>query len=109
MTFTELDDIVAETGRRALASRMIVVLLDALDQGDEGIELDRFENDSGYVRTNIRTVAQLLRNKGVIDVFYYREAAGKEMRAYTSESTAGRWAKQHYRLTSAVRKLYRRD
>lgn len=109
MTFTELDDIIAGTGRRALASRIIVALLDNLDQGYVGIDLDRFEKDSGYVRTNIRNVAMSLREKGVVEVFYYRDTADPGAREYTTESTSGRWAKQQYRLSSDVSSLFRRS
>lgn len=109
MTFTELDVVLGDTGRRSLATRLVCVLADALDDSRNGINLDDFEMQSGYVRTNIRAVASALREHGVIDIYYYDESSDDEVALMSSRSPRGRWSKQHYRLTDSVKILLRRS
>jgi len=106
MTFTELDHLINESGRRSLASRLISALLDALDAGEDTLSLDVFERNSGYTRTNIRTVASFLSNAGVINILYSTTSSpGLQFHA---EAKRGRWARHHYALTNHVRELHRR-
>jgi len=109
MTFTELDVALGDTGRRSLATRLFCALADALDDSRKGINLDDFETQSGYVRTNIRAVASALREHGVIDIYYYDESSDDEAALMSNRSPRGRWSKQHYRLTETVKILLRRS
>jgi len=109
MTFTELDDLLGQTGRRTLASRLVFTLADALDNNLQGINLDEFEVQSGYVRTNIRAVASMLREHGVIDIYYYDVNSDDEASAMSQQSPRGRWSKQHYRLANSVKTLLKRN
>ena len=102
MTFTELDSNIAHTGRRSLATRLVFALADCLDARITGIDLDDFEQLSGYNRTNIRAAASSLKDAGVIDIVYYRESSEGGNRTPLTESAGNRWAKQHYRLSEAV-------
>lgn len=108
MTFIELDTHIAKTGRRSLAIRLVFTLADKLDKRIEGIDLDEFEIASGYTRTNIRSAASLLKEAGVIDIYYYRESGEDGERMLLKESAKNRWAKQHYRLSNAVIALLNR-
>lgn len=42
MTFQELDACIAGSGRRSIASALIAFILDALDDGQDGVDLDNF-------------------------------------------------------------------
>lgn len=108
MTFTELDTALADTGRRSLASRLVFALADSLDNNLSGLNLDEFERQSGYIRTNIRTVASALKESGIIDIQYYDDAAQENETILMSNVSRGRWSKQHYSLTDSVRNLLRR-
>ncbi len=108
MTFTELDAALGETGRRSLATRLIFALADALDSDHSGLDLDEFEQQSGYVRTNIRTVASVLKKLGVIDIHYYDDDGTGVYRTSAQNISRGRWSKQHYRLADPVRILFKR-
>jgi len=109
MTFTELDTALGKTGRRSLASRLVFALADALDNERSGLDLDEFEKQSGYIRTNIRAVASALKELSVIDIYYYAEnLTGDDYQAKESVSR-GRWSKQHYQLSNSVRKLLKRE
>lgn len=108
MTFTELDKALGETGRRSLATRLVFALADALDGDHSGLDLDEFEQQSGYVRTNIRTVASALKKLGVIDIQYYDDNSTVNDRFSDQNISRGRWSKQHYRLADPVRNLLRR-
>ncbi|HBW3372380.1 TPA: hypothetical protein MFC71_005478 [Klebsiella pneumoniae] len=108
MTFIELDNHIAKTGRRSLAIRLVFTLADNLDHQVEGLDLDDFEIASGYTRTNIRSAASSLKEAGVIDIYYYRESGEDGERVLLKESAKNRWAKQHYRLSSAVVSLLNR-
>lgn len=109
MTFTELDACIAGTGRRSLATRLVFALADCLDARIKGIDLDDFEQMSGYNRTNIRAAASSLKEAGVIDIGYYRESSDGGNRIQLAESAGNRWAKQHYQLSETVRVLLRRE
>jgi len=74
MTFTELDNALADTGRRSLASRLVFALADGLDKNLSGLNLDDFEKQSGYIRTNIRSVAASLKESGIIEIKYYDDS-----------------------------------
>ncbi|MGG6196481.1 hypothetical protein ACQV2B_20700 [Pantoea allii] len=108
MTFTELDHLINESGRRSLASRLLYSLLDALDAGIEDVSLDDFEKETGFARTNIRTVASFLSEARVIVILFSEalDSSGK-LNLY-SEAKRGRWVKHHYRLADSVRELFRR-
>lgn len=106
MTFTELDHLINESGRRSLASRLISSLLDALDAGEDNISLDVFESNTGYARTNIRAVASFLSNAGVIKILY-SNASSHDQHLH-AEAKRGRWARHHYTLAKHVRELHRR-
>lgn len=108
MTFIELETFISNTGRRTLASRLVYTLADGLDQNLNGIDLDVFESVSGYTRTNIRSAASLLKESGVIDIYYYREPEGEGERTFLSENAKNRWAKQHYKLSKPVIALLNR-
>lgn len=109
MTFTELDVHIAETGRRSLATRLVFALADCLDARIQGIDLDDFEQLSGYTRTNIRAAASSLKDAGVIDIIYYRESDDGTGRSVLAESVGNRWVKQHYRLSRSVVELFKRS
>ena len=109
MTFTELDVHIADTGRRSLATRLIFALADCLDARIEGIDLDDFEQLSGYTRTNIRAAASSLKDAGVIDIIYYRETEDGKSRSVLTDSVRNRWVKQHYRLSQGVTELFKRN
>jgi len=108
MTFTELDHLINESGRRSLASRLISALLDALDAGEDTLSLDVFERNSGYTRTNIRTVASFLSNAGVINILYLNTSSPGQGLQLHAEAKRGRWARHHYALANHVRELHRR-
>lgn len=108
MTFTELDVHIADTGRRSLATRLVFALADCLDADIPGIDLDDFQQLSGYTRTNIRAAASMLKDAGVIDIDYYRESGTEKERVPMAESAGNRWVKQHYRLSQAVKLLLKR-
>ncbi|MRT15198.1 hypothetical protein GJV07_23320 [Enterobacteriaceae bacterium RIT711] len=107
MTFTELDSLIAGSGRRSIASSLIAHILDALDDGQEGLDLDTFQNSTHFVRNNVTAVANYLQSHGVIGVLYYRDDNG--VRHYANENNYGRWAKQHYRPSPSLLRLYRRE
>lgn len=109
MTFTELDEALGHTGRRSLAMRLVCALADALDDSRNGINLDDFEKQSGFVRTNIRAVASALRKHGVIDIYYYDENSEEGTCLMSQNSSRGRWSKQHYKLANNVKTLLRRS
>ncbi|MNB68880.1 hypothetical protein D3C76_418470 [compost metagenome] len=107
MTFIELDELITKSGRRSIASSLIAYLLDALDTGSDGLDLDVFQQQTGIVRTNITSVANYLKLQGLIIVLYYREES--PAREYAQDNHYGRWAKQHYQLCASVKALYRRN
>lgn len=109
MTFAELDYVIGLTGRRSLATRLVCILADALDENRKGINLDDFEKQSGFVRTNIRAVASALRQHGVIDIYYYDGHSNGEVGLMTQAPPRGRWSKQQYRLSDPVKTLLKRD
>lgn len=107
MIFQDLDSLIAGSGRRSIASSLIAHILDAIDNGAEGLDLDTFQDQTHFIRNNITIVANYLQSHGVIHVLYYRENAGE--RQYAEVNSYGRWAKQHYRPALLLTKLYRRD
>ena len=56
MTFQELDACIAVSGRRSIASALIAFILDALDDGQDGVDLDIFQSHTRFVRNNVTTV-----------------------------------------------------
>lgn len=108
MTFTELDHLINESGRRSLASRLLCSLLDALDAGKEDVSLDDFEKETGFARTNIRTVASFLSEARIIVILFSDAMDSSGELNLSSEAKRGRWVKHHYRLADSVRELYRR-
>ncbi|MDU3074779.1 MAG: hypothetical protein E7B29_00375 [Mixta calida] len=109
MTFTELDTLITGSGRRSIASALIAFLLDSLDHGSDGVDLDEFEKQTGFIRTNITRVAGYLQASNLICILYYRESESTGKRTFVETNTYGRWAKQHYRLTPVLKTLYRRN
>lgn len=109
MTFTELDNALADTGRRSLASRLVFALADGLDNNLSGLSLDEFESQSGYIRTNIRSVAGALKESGIIDIQYYDDGVSETETIVMGSVSRGRWSKQHYSLTQTVKTLLRRQ
>lgn len=109
MTFSGLEKTITSSGRRSISSSLLAYLLDAFDNGFDGIDLDLFQSNTGYVRTNITQVANYLKDKGIILIYYYRDQGDKNNRDYIEENIFGRWGKQHYKLTSDVLRLYRRN
>ncbi|WP_313618998.1 hypothetical protein [Pantoea septica] len=109
MTFIELDAALGKTGRRSLALRLVFALADALDNERSGLDLDEFEKQSGYIRTNIRAVASALKELNVIDIYYYADNVTGDGHQVKETVSRGRWSKQHYRLSNAVRKLLKRE
>lgn len=107
MTFQELDACIAGSGRRSIASALIAFILDALDDGHDGVDLDTFQSQTRFVRNNVTTVASYLQLHGIIHILYYRDGAAE--RQYESVNNYGRWAKQHYRPSAALIQLHRRD
>lgn len=107
MTFQELDACIAGSGRRSIASALIAFILDALDDGQDGVDLDTFQSYTRFVRNNVTTVASYLQLHGIIHILYYRDGAAE--RQYESVNNYGRWAKQHYRPSEALIQLHRRD
>ncbi|HBL7007447.1 hypothetical protein [Citrobacter sp. RHB35-C17] len=107
MNFQELDALIVNSGRRSIASALIACLLDASDSGAEGLDLDIFQKQTGFVRNNVTSVAGYLQKHGLITILYYRDDV--EGRVYVSENSYGRWAKQHYQLTLPLKKLFRRN
>ncbi|BBW19533.1 MULTISPECIES: hypothetical protein [Enterobacteriaceae] len=107
MTFQELDACIAGSGRRSIASALIAFILDALDDGQDGVDLDTFQSHTHFVRNNVTTVASYLQLHGIIHILYYRDGAAE--RQYESVNNYGRWAKQHYRPSEALIQLHRRD
>lgn len=107
MTFQELDACIAGSGRRSIASALIAFILDALDDGQDGVDLDTFQSHTHFVRNNVTTVAGYLQLHGIIHILYYRDGAAE--RQYESVNNYGRWAKQHYRPSEALIQLHRRD
>ncbi|EHF4937018.1 hypothetical protein CF635_003635 [Enterobacter hormaechei] len=106
MKFKELDTLIADSGRRSIASSLIAHILDAIDDGAEGLDLDTFQKQTHFIRNNITTVANYLQSRGLIHVLYYRE--NNDERLYTDTNSYGRWAKQHYRATNLLTQLFRR-
>ncbi|MCW0295031.1 hypothetical protein NIL11_26735 [Klebsiella pneumoniae] len=49
MTFQELDACIAVSGRRSIASALIAFILDALDDGQDGVDLDIFQSHTRFV------------------------------------------------------------
>lgn len=88
-------------GRRSIASALIAFILDALDDGQDGVDLDTFQSHTRFVRNNVTTVASYLQLHGIIHILYYRDGAAE--RQYESVNNYGRWAKQHIVL---LRLLY---
>lgn len=109
MTFTELDNALADTGRRSLASRLVFALADGLDKNLSGLNLDEFEKQSGYIRTNIRSVAAALKESGIIEIQYYDDRGPENEAIVMGRVSRGRWSKQHYSLTDSVKTLLRRQ
>lgn len=107
MTFQEIDVCIAGSGRRSIASALIAYILDALDNRQDGIDLDSFLRHTHFVRNNVTTIASYLQQHGIIHVLYYRYGAAE--RQYESVNNYGRWAKQHYRPSLVLIQLYRRD
>ncbi|CAK9887149.1 MAG: hypothetical protein XXXJIFNMEKO3_LKCDNKCA_00097 (plasmid) [Candidatus Erwinia impunctatus] len=107
MNFRDLDVVIANSRRRSIASSLIACLLDAADSGVDGIDLDDFEKETCLIRNNITSVAGYLQKQGVINILYYRD--NTEHRNYVLVNTFGRWAKQHYELTSAIKNLFNRS
>ncbi|EAV3919073.1 hypothetical protein E2751_10030 [Salmonella enterica] len=60
MTSQELDACISGSGRRSVASALIAFILDALDDGQEGVDLDTFLSHTRFVRNNVTTVASYL-------------------------------------------------
>lgn len=106
MNFQELDSCIAGSGRRSIASALIAYILDALDDGQDGVDLDTFQSHTRFVRNNVTRVASYLQICGIIHVLYYRD--GTAERQYELVNNYGRWAKQHYKLSASVKELYRR-
>lgn len=106
MTFQELDACIAGSGRRSIASALIAFILDALDDRQDGVDLDTFQSNTRFVRNNVTTVASYLQLHGIIHILYYRDGAAE--RQYESVNNYGRWAKQHYRPSEVLKQLYRR-
>lgn len=109
MTFTELDNALADTGRRSLASRLVFALADGLDKNLSGLNLDDFEKQSGYIRTNIRSVAASLKESGIIEIKYYDDSVPENETIVMGSVSRGRWSKQHYSLTDTVKALLKRQ
>ncbi|EEG5674754.1 hypothetical protein G3G77_004800 [Salmonella enterica] len=107
MTFEDLDAFIAGSGRRSIASALIAFILDAFDDGQEGIDLDKFQSHTNLVRNNVTSVASYLQLNGIIHILYYRDSVTE--RQYELVNNYGRWAKQHYRASHALLQLYRRD
>lgn len=107
MTFQELDACIAGSGRRSIASALIAFILDAIDDGKEGVDLDTFQNHTHFVRNNVTTVASYLQKYGIIHILYYRD--GTAERQYETVNNYGRWAKQHYRPSQSLIQLHRRN
>ncbi|MGE0969602.1 hypothetical protein ACQFN5_06445 [Klebsiella sp. WOUb02] len=107
MTFQDLEACIAGSGRRSIASALIAFILDALDVGQDGVDLDTFQSHTRFVRNNVTTVASYLQLHGIIHVLYYRDGAAE--RQYEFVNNYGRWAKQHYRLSQAIIQLHRRE
>lgn len=107
MTFQELDACIAVSGRRSIASALIAFILDALDEGQDGVDLDEFLSHTRFIRNNVTTVASYLQLHGIIHVLYYRD--GVAVRQYEPVNNYGRWAKQHFRPSLALIQLHRRD
>jgi hypothetical protein len=109
MTFIELDSLIADSGRRSIASSLIACLVDALDQGIDGLDLDVFQTQTSFIRNNITRVAGYLQSQGLIKILYYREPDETGLRAFAEINVYGRWARQHYQLTPVLKALYRRS
>ncbi|EMD4714970.1 hypothetical protein VQ335_004752 [Salmonella enterica] len=107
MTFQELDACIAGSGRLSIASALIAFILDALDDGQDGVDLDTFQIHTRFVRNNVTTVASYLQLHGIIHILYYRDGVAE--RQYESVNNYGRWAKQHYRPSETLIQLHRRD
>lgn len=107
MTFQEIDTIIAGSGRRSIASALIAHLLDALDRGEVGLDLDVFQEQTHFVRNNVTAVVSYLQSHGLIHVLYYRE--NFDERQYDEQNNYGRWARQHYRPSIVLMQLYRRS
>ncbi|CAD5741963.1 hypothetical protein WAC87_002868 [Shigella flexneri] len=107
MTFQELDACIAGSGRRSIASALIAFILDAFDDGQDGVDLDSFQSQMRFVRNNVTTVANYLQRQGVLHILYYRDGAAE--RQYETVNNYGRWAKQHYRPSQALIQLHRRN
>ena len=109
MRFSELEIIITSSGRRSIASMLVAYLLDAFDNGADGVDLDFFQSETGYIRTNITQVASYLKEQGIISIYYYRDSIDKDNREYIENNIFGRWAKQHYKLTTDILNLYKRS
>lgn len=109
MKFSELEIIITSSSRRSIASMLVAYLLDAIDNGTDGVDLDFFQSETGYIRTNITPVANYLKEQGIILIYYYRHNVDISNREYIEDNIFGRWAKQHYKLTSDVLNLYKRN
>ncbi|EIC8564077.1 TPA: hypothetical protein KW991_003848 [Escherichia coli] len=107
MTFQELDACIVGSGRRSIASALIAFILDAFDDGQDGVDLDSFQSQMRFVRNNVTTVANYLQRHGVLHILYYRDGAAE--RQYETVNNYGRWAKQHYRPSQALIQLHRRN
>ncbi len=69
MTFQELDACIAVSGRRSIASALIAFILDALDDGQDGVDLDIFQSHTRFVRNNVTTVASYLQLHGGLSIY----------------------------------------
>lgn len=107
MNFQELDTLIANSGRRSIASSLLACLLDASDSGSKGLDLDDFQSRTGFIRNNITSVASYLQRHELIIILYYRDTT--EERDYVSSNSFGRWAKQHYQLTQTLKGLFHRS
>jgi hypothetical protein len=109
MTFHELDSLIALSRRRSIASALIAILVDSLDRGETGLDLDRFLEHTAFIRNNVTQVARYLESHGVLNVHFYRESREVAVnREYVRDNIYGRWAKQHYQLTVPIKALYHR-
>ena len=109
MTFLELDDIISRCRRRSIASALVACLVDALDRGEDGLDLDAFQAQRQFVRNNVTSVAAYLQECGVLEISFYKEADENTGRVFVKNNVYGRWAKQHYHLSTSLKSLYQRN
>lgn len=107
MNFQYVDSLVDGSGRRSIASSLIAHLLDSIDNGEQGLDLDTFQERTHFIRNNITSTASYLQSHGIIQILYFRD--NTDERQYSELNRHGRWGKQHYRLSGLLKKLYRRN